>query len=1208
MNPANPPIAPESLLSHRHFVRAVAFGLLRDADASEDIEQETWIRAMTRPPRDTGVLRSWLRTVARNLARNRVRDEARRAERESSVARHEWSVSSDEIVEKESLRRAVVDAVLSLEEPYRTVLLLRFYDELPSAAIAARLGIPGSTVRTRIQRGLARLRERLDANIPGGRAGWSAALAPLLAIPNIPLTLSAAVAAKKVGIAVAVLLAFGAGVLWLATRPAPTPQGGGPADAPTIAAAAPRAEKHDAPATKPSAGGREPNDTGDATPLRGRVLFEGTEAPLANAVIGVMRYDKSAGPRATSRADGTFEIQIPRIGKPFHLRVDSDLAWYPRMDRFDPHEIDPNKSVVLLVKAAGTLEGWITRADGRGAVPDATVALIPTVFGLGYDPTSLRATTDAEGKYRFVGILPGSYEVALVAEGCAPRGGLLARVKANAVERFDASLSQEKVIMGRAGDRDGQPIEGVAVSARSSAGRIATGFLGLGYVGGSRATTGADGRFRLGGLGVGEWYLNAKKNGYVIRKEPGQIEIGANGEPPAIELVFETGKHQLSGRVVDDAGRPIAGAAVSVVPYFGDRPPVRSKSGWSASTTTSSDGRFVASGLSTGPYEVVASAAGFPPIRKAGISGEEPDFVVTLPAPASISGRVIDADTNLPIRRFSVSTMLIERTETTEQRSSGPSVNADDSQGRYAIAPLEPGLHSLQVFVQGYEPFAIDEISLSSGESKVEVDAKLVKSAQTRASVRGRVVEKATGKPIAGALVRAQRVGSSWSGRMDSQQNGWSGTDGTFVFEEIPVGKQQLAAWHEIYGDILGDVIDVESGHTYEGRVIAFPAAGSVDGTLIDLDGAPVAGAHILVSFQWSTIQDMSQTRHGTSDARGHFQIDGVPPAKCAVQMVERAPGEPLRLEGFQPVVCEVEEGKTTHVDLARPREAGAIVRGTVFLGNSPIKGAEVTWSGPKVTKPPGGAPRPPASATDLDGRFTLVGIPPGAVRIRASIRGYGLDFEGSLVQQVDATITNDPIQTIPPIRFAGAIVSGRVIASNGGPARDAKVTVASRAARSGRDGSLATVETDRDGRYQVSWLPPDTYEVSVEPAPESEDARATLAPVEIADSSPHIRDAALAKGTTLRVDLASDSGDPIGGADGTLERTDVPNAERDVWRQFAISDGRGRMVFRGLAPGEYKVRATARGYAQRDATMSVSVPGKLASRMVLTKKVEDNK
>ena len=58
----------------------------------------------------------------------------------------------------------------------------------------------------------------------------------------------------------------------------------------------------------------------------------------------------------------------------------------------------------------------------------------------------------------------------------------------------------------------------------------------------------------------------------------------------------------------------------------------------------------------------------------------------------------------------------------------------------------------------------------------------------------------------------------------------------------------------------------------------------------------------------------------------------------------------------------------------------------------------------------------------------------------------------------------------------------------------------------------------------------------------------------------------------------------------------------------LAISDGRGRMVFRGLAPGEYKVRATARGYAQRDATMSVSVPGKLASRMVLTKKVEDNK
>jgi predicted ArsR family transcriptional regulator len=42
------------------------------------------------------------------------------------------------------------------------------------AAIAARLGVPRNTVRSRLQRGLARLRERLDAD--GDRAQWAAPL------------------------------------------------------------------------------------------------------------------------------------------------------------------------------------------------------------------------------------------------------------------------------------------------------------------------------------------------------------------------------------------------------------------------------------------------------------------------------------------------------------------------------------------------------------------------------------------------------------------------------------------------------------------------------------------------------------------------------------------------------------------------------------------------------------------------------------------------------------------------------------------------------------------------------------------------------------------------------------------------------------------------------------------------------------------------
>jgi RNA polymerase sigma-70 factor (ECF subfamily) len=60
------------------------------------------------------------------------------------------------------LRRRLVAALLALEEPYRAALLLRYFEDLSVPEVALRLGVPLETARTRLRRGLARLRERLD--------------------------------------------------------------------------------------------------------------------------------------------------------------------------------------------------------------------------------------------------------------------------------------------------------------------------------------------------------------------------------------------------------------------------------------------------------------------------------------------------------------------------------------------------------------------------------------------------------------------------------------------------------------------------------------------------------------------------------------------------------------------------------------------------------------------------------------------------------------------------------------------------------------------------------------------------------------------------------------------------------------------------------------------------------------------------------------
>jgi len=178
---------PESLLQHAGWLRALVRGLIRGEQEVEDVLQDTWVTALERPPQRSGALPTWLARVARNLAFNRGRSRSRRARRERVQARPEGVPSTEEMVERAELHRRVVQAVLALEEPYRSTLLMRFFEDLTPKEIARRSGIPAGTVRSRIKRALDRLREHFGHMGNGGRDVWCAALLPL-ALPQLVLS------------------------------------------------------------------------------------------------------------------------------------------------------------------------------------------------------------------------------------------------------------------------------------------------------------------------------------------------------------------------------------------------------------------------------------------------------------------------------------------------------------------------------------------------------------------------------------------------------------------------------------------------------------------------------------------------------------------------------------------------------------------------------------------------------------------------------------------------------------------------------------------------------------------------------------------------------------------------------------------------------------------------------------------------------------
>jgi RNA polymerase sigma factor (sigma-70 family) len=201
------------LLQEGDALRALAACLVRSEDA-DDLVQTTQVAALRAPAGMDGFLRPWLRVTMRRLAAVLRRGNARRRRREQTVAVAEVERGRDPaaLAIQAELIRDVGAAVHALEEPFRTVVLLRFWRGLLPEAIAEELGVPRNTVRSRLQRGLARLRTALDQEY-GARERWAAPLGALLPAPSTVLAGGGAFAAvisvmkTKLFVAAAVLLA-----------------------------------------------------------------------------------------------------------------------------------------------------------------------------------------------------------------------------------------------------------------------------------------------------------------------------------------------------------------------------------------------------------------------------------------------------------------------------------------------------------------------------------------------------------------------------------------------------------------------------------------------------------------------------------------------------------------------------------------------------------------------------------------------------------------------------------------------------------------------------------------------------------------------------------------------------------------------------------------------------------------------------------------
>ncbi len=507
MDPRTPSLDLEEALRHTDWLRRLALRLVEDPQSADELVQETWIRAWRSSPEE-GTSRAWLATVLRRLARGRHRGESRRAARERQRARDEALPATADLVQRAELQKRLTEAVLALPEELREAVLFHYFEGLSSAEIARRQELPASTVRARVRRGLAALREALDRDY-GSRAVWSGLVILHFGTAEAAVGAGATVA----GAAAAWVGPFGwiaAGVLALAV---------------VFAAWTPER------ATLP--------------PLDGPTSGEGEDLAVDGAEAAGLRAPPfDAGDREPARAFDAASIAVVRDD------LDRDAAAAPA---FPPATL----AVTLLdTRGEPVRRAWFALEGVEGAAASR-------VFARADGTALLRVPCDAAEPRLGVALAGGP--------GVATRAVPVRFAAGDELTLGEWELDPAVRVRGVVTSRDGTPVAGATVKAFGSQVGV-VGILDddRRWVGPSHdtpvpeATTDAAGHFVLEAVPVGSRRLWAGGAGHLW--SPGErlrLEAGATVAPQRLVVDPVTPRDHVAGVVRDPGGNPVPFAEVA---------------------------------------------------------------------------------------------------------------------------------------------------------------------------------------------------------------------------------------------------------------------------------------------------------------------------------------------------------------------------------------------------------------------------------------------------------------------------------------------------------------------------------------------------------------------------------------------------------------------------------------------------------------------
>jgi RNA polymerase sigma factor (sigma-70 family) len=905
------------VLRHGPTVMGVCRRVLRDPHEVEDAFQATFLILARRASsiRKPEVLGGWLVKVAYRVATRARALSVRRAALEpiSPVTSADDPAS---IVERNDLRRAVLDEVELLPEKYRLPVQICYIEGQTHDEAARRLEWPVGTVRTRLSWARDRLRARLTGRgliLPVGFVG--ASLVSINATAEVPATLVRATVDAAAGRAVraaasslatnalramlmvqlklALLAVLAAGSLGAVALPLARPQDG--KAAPNVAGpVGQRQNRQSGPEAKAP---HEPAKIRDVRTVFFRVVDGSLRQPLPDVTLKVWIDGKEASQHLT---DQSGRILIPLTQARFDrlfvtARREGMAPMKVHLWRSSIPELEIPRSYTLVMERGMSIGGILRDDDGR-PIEGASVRL--EIKGpqdrvresLDFD--SLNARTDPGGRWRIDHIPTGLDLVRLQCKFSHP----------DFISPFDAGIIQPTAtseqlrsrsavnvlhrgisITGRVSDLAGHPIADASVRIGRNFWRPAV-------------TTDAAGQFQFRNQVAEDTFLTVEAAGHAPEARPVRVRDGLG----PFEFRLGPGR-KIRGQVVDSHGRPVAGTLITLSRWAGP-PSLR----WRAQTDSA--GRFTWDASPLGEVSLAASKEGYRVAEmKIEQTGKETVFTLMSATAARVRGAVTDAATGGPIEEFAVVPSL----------EPGDNLMVDfisaQQGGRYLFRDIIALPFRIRIEARGYLPV---KSPVFPGDGGYQVfDVKLEKGQWLEGVVRG-----PDGAPLAGAEV-ILAAGIELSIESDKNfhrrhhRHILTGPDGIFSFSPPDRPFVVVALHDQGYAEASAEQLA-------NGRGLRVQPWGRIEGTL-RAGGSPLAHES-LVAFVGDEPYEprgpkILHTSRGETDELGRFVLDRIPPGEASVHGQSANDGVRTNPDRYyQPAFCNVRPGETVRVDLVQ--------------------------------------------------------------------------------------------------------------------------------------------------------------------------------------------------------------------------------------------------------------------------------------------------